>query len=127
MSPDLGTWLGQIPWVPLGIVALVLVLWLLSSAGGKKKKATLVAKLAAGAHVIDVRSKSEFASGHYSGAVNIPVDTLASQTKKLGALDRPIVVYCASGGRSSQAAGILAGAGFTDVTNAGSLASMPKA
>lgn len=126
MSPELNAWLGQIPWVPLGIVAVVVVLWLFSSAGSKKTKAALAAKLESGAHVIDVRSKQEFAGGHFPGAVNIPVDALAGQTKKIGALDRPLVVYCASGARSSQAAAILRSAGYTDVTNAGGLGNMPR-
>jgi phage shock protein E len=40
--------------------------------------------------------------------------------------DKPIVLYCASGGLSAQAARILKRAGFTDVINAGSLGNMPK-
>ena len=125
MTPDAMTWLAQVPWVPLGVVAAVVLLWFLSSAGGKKRKTALAAKIAAGAHIIDVRTKGEYAGGHYPGAVNLPVDSLQGQLKKLGALDRPLVVYCASGGRSAQAASILKAAGFTDVTNAGGLSSMP--
>jgi len=127
MSPELQSWLGQVPWVPVAIVVVVAALWLVSSMGGKKKRAALAQKIADGAKVIDVRTKGEYAGGHYAGAVNIPVDTLASKLKTLGGKDTPLVVYCASGGRSAQAAGILKGAGFTDVTNAGGLSSMPRA
>jgi len=35
-------------------------------------------------------------------------------------------VYCASGGRSAQAAALLRNAGFTNVTDAGGLANMPR-
>jgi len=126
MSPDVNTWLGQVPWVPLGVAAAFAVLWFFALSGGKKKKEALSAKLAQGAHVVDVRSQGEFAGGHYPGAVNIPVDTLAKLTKKLGAPDRPLVVYCASGGRSAQAAGILRSAGFIDVTDAGAMANLPR-
>jgi len=126
MSPEMQAWLGQIPWVPVTIVAVAVVLWLVSSAGRKKKHAALAQKLVDGAKVIDVRTKSEYTGGHYGGAVNIPVDTLASKLKTLGNKDSPLVVYCASGGRSSQAAGILKSAGFTDVTNAGGLSSMAR-
>jgi len=125
MSPELNTWLAQIPWVPLGVAAAAVVLWLVSSGGGKKKREALVSKLSTGAKVIDVRSKSEYAGGHYEGAVNIPVDTLSSKIKTLGNRETSIVVYCASGARSSQAAAILKSAGFTDVTNAGGLGNMP--
>jgi len=125
MSPELNTWLAQIPWVPLGVAAAAVALWLVSSGRGKKKRGALVSKLSAGAKVIDVRSKGEYAGGHYDGAVNIPVDTLSSKIKALGNKEAPIVVYCASGARSSQAVAILKSAGFTDVTNAGGLGNMP--
>ena len=114
------------PWGPLAVVVVVVAFVVVSSLGGKKKRAALLAKLSGGAYVIDVRSKGEYASGHYAGAVNVPVDTLAGQMKNLGALDRPLVVYCASGGRSAQAAGILRAAGFTDVTDAGGLSNLPR-
>jgi phage shock protein E len=127
MSPELSAWMGQIPWVPLGVVAALVVVFWFTSRGGKKNREQLVAKIAAGAKVVDVRTKGEYAGGHFTGAVNIPVDTISSKLKSLGGPDTPLVVYCASGGRSSQAASILRAAGFTDVTNAGGLASMPKA
>lgn len=126
MSADLSTWVGQVPWAPLGVVVALAILFFTSSNGGKKKKAALAAVLADGAYVIDVRTKGEFSGAHYPGAVNIPVDTLDKHTKKLGAPDRPIVVYCASGARSSQAAALLRTAGFTNVTNAGGLGNMPR-
>jgi len=126
MSPDLASWLGQIPWVPLAIVAVLAVLWILSHRGAKKKRRALATKLAEGAKVIDVRTKGEFAGGHFPGAVNIPLDSLGSKLKTLGASETAIVVYCASGIRSAQAASSLRAAGFTDVTNAGSLGSLPR-
>ena len=125
MSPELSSWLGQVPWVPLGIVVALAVVWFVSSRGGKKNQKALAEKLAGGAKVIDVRTKQEFAGGHFQGAVNIPVDTLASKLKSLGEKEAPLVVYCASGGRSSQAASILKAAGYTDVTNAGGIANLP--
>ena len=39
--------------------------------------------------------------------------------------DRPVVLYCASGARSSAAARAMKQAGFADVLNAGGLADMP--
>jgi len=127
MSPEVAAWLAQLPWIPLVFSAAAAVLWLMSSAGGKKKREALASKISAGAKVIDVRSKGEFSGGHYDGAVNIPVDTLSSKVKSLGNKDAPIVVYCASGARSSQAASMLKSAGFSDVTNAGGLGNMPRA
>jgi rhodanese-related sulfurtransferase len=70
------------------------------------------ALVAAGAALIDVRTPDEYAAGALEGAVNVPLDELAG---RLDELDRsvPVVVYCRSGSRSSQAAAILCDAGFT--------------
>jgi len=113
-------------WILVGIAIAAAALWFVSSAGGKRKRATLVAKVAGGAKVIDVRSKAEYSGGHFEGAINIPVDTLPSKLKALGNKESAIVVYCASGARASQAASILKSAGFADVTNGGGLGSMPQ-
>lgn len=79
-----------------------------------------------GAKVVDVRSPDEFADGAYPGAVNIPLGSLGSRIGELGPKDGPIVLYCASGARSAQAARMLKQAGFTDVVNAGGLDDMPR-
>ena len=39
-----------------------------------------------GAVILDVRSKSEFSSGHVKGSVNVPLDQLDEYTKKLKTL-----------------------------------------
>jgi phage shock protein E len=83
-------------------------------------------KITAGARVIDVRTPAEFQDGAYPGAVNIPLATLPARMMELEPKDKPIVLYCASGARSGQAARLLKQAGFTDVVNAGGLADMPR-
>jgi phage shock protein E len=95
-------------------------------AGSTAPKATVTEKIKGGALVLDVRGPAEFAEGAYPGARNIPVDDLPLKLAGLGDKATPIVVYCASGARSSRAAVILRSSGFSDVTNAGSLASMPR-
>jgi phage shock protein E len=79
-----------------------------------------------GAKVVDVRSPDEFADGAYPGAVNIPLGSLGSRLGELGSKNVPIVLYCASGARSAQAARLLKQAGFTEVVNAGGLDDMPS-
>lgn len=64
--------------------------------------------------LLDVRTAEEFASGHIEGAVNIPVQILASYLDEVPQ-DQPVVIYCRSGNRSAQAASILRGAGYSDV------------
>ncbi len=75
----------------------------------------LVAK---GAKLLDVRTPGEFASGHIDGAVNIPVQELQT---RLGELDKvqPVVVYCASGKRSSAAMSMMKEGGFAQVYDLG--------
>lgn len=81
--------------------------------------------IGAGARIVDVRTPEEFEDESYPGAVNIPLSTLASRVGELGPKDGPIVLYCASGARSAQAARILKQSGFTKVVNAGGLGDMP--
>ena len=74
-----------------------------------------------GAALIDVRSPQEYASGHVDGARNIPVGEIAERAAEVGAKDAPVVVYCRSGMRSSQAKSALEAAGFTQVHNLGGI------
>lgn len=86
----------------------------------------ILSKIQAGAAIIDVRSPDEFADGAYPGARNIPVSVLVNRLADVGPKDKPVVVYCASGGRSAVAQQILKANGFADVTNAGGLEDMPE-
>lgn len=71
-----------------------------------------------GAVVVDVRSRGEFASGARDGSMNIPLDELERNADKLDR-ERPVILCCASGTRSSMAAAILKRKGFGNVVNAG--------
>ena len=68
------------------------------------------------AMIIDVRSGEEFASGYIDGAINIPVDRISSINNYVDK-DTVIVLYCASGMRSSLAAKTLVELGYTNVYN----------
>ncbi len=70
--------------------------------------------------LIDVRTPEEFNSGHIEGAVNIPVDALASRLNEVPS-GQPVVVYCRSGNRSAQASNILAQAGYSTVYDLGGI------
>ena len=107
------------------IVAVGVVLVLKHLLLGRASKDTIQAMLDRGALVVDVRTEAEFAGDHYGSAVNIPLSGLAGRLDELGAKDTPVVLYCHSGTRAASAARILAKAGFTNVTNAGSLHHMP--
>lgn len=64
-----------------------------------------------GATILDVRSKDEYASGHIKGSMNIPLDQLAGQMKKLPK-GKPVVACCLSGGRSGRAVDMLKAEGI---------------
>lgn len=74
--------------------------------------------LKTGPQVLDVRTPAEFASGHLQGAQNIDIYD-PSFRQNLSSLDKnqPVLVYCKSGGRSAEAAGILKELGFLKVYN----------
>lgn len=102
-------------------LAALFVVWTLLKRRGDVSAAEARRLVGAGARLVDVRSPGEFASGHLDGAVNIPVQELGSQLGKLGARDRPVVLYCASGARSAIAARMLKSQGFSTVRNLGAM------
>lgn len=72
-----------------------------------------------GAIVVDVRTEDEYNENHIGGAINIPLDSIS------GAIsfnpDTPIIVYCETGNRSSQALSKLESLGYTKVYDLGSI------
>ena len=64
-----------------------------------------------GAQLIDVRADHEWDAGHIAGAKHIPLDELAG---RIGEIDqeRPVLVTCRGGNRSTMATAALAEAGF---------------
>lgn len=71
------------------------------------------------ATIVDVRSVGEFRSGHVEGAVNIPLDQLEARLDEFNSFSKPLILCCASGGRSGMATEFLQSQGFTEVYNAG--------
>lgn len=67
--------------------------------------------------LIDVREADEFAAGHVPGAVNMPLSQLNPAMVPASTADKPVVVMCRSGNRSSKAQAALAQAGRTDIRN----------
>lgn len=78
------------------------------------------AAIADGAFVLDVRSQSELEEGKVSGSTLIPHNRLKDRLGEIPVEKaEPIVVYCRSGRRASQAEAVLREAGFTNVINGG--------
>ena len=64
-----------------------------------------------GAQLIDVRVDHEWEAGRIAGAAHLPLDELAQRAGEIDR-DRPVVVYCRGGNRSSMAAAALVEAGY---------------
>lgn len=74
--------------------------------------------------VIDVRTRGEFLSGAFPGAVNIELDQLSASVNEIGNKSREVILYCASGARSAYGVKVLQQIGFTNVKNGGGLMHM---
>jgi rhodanese-related sulfurtransferase len=80
--------------------------------------------VADGALLVDVRTAAEYDAGHIAGAINVPVDEVASRLSEFPT-DGPIVVYCHSGARAAQAMATLCAAGRT-VYSLGAMTNWPS-
>ncbi len=69
--------------------------------------------------VVDVRSPGEFQGGNVSGSVNIPLQEINNRMDELKSLVQPLILCCASGGRSGMATQVLTQSGI-ECGNAGS-------
>src|SRR5665647_2519714 len=66
--------------------------------------------------IIDVRTKEEYDDGHIPGAKLVPVQILSMKLAELDKYkDKPVLVYCASGGRSPRAVDTLANNDFKNI------------
>ncbi|RYD21417.1 MAG: rhodanese-like domain-containing protein [Verrucomicrobiaceae bacterium] len=72
--------------------------------------------IAAGIQIVDARTPDEWSEGYIKGAklVTYPDDFAAKAAKAVDP-EKPVLVYCRSGGRSAKAAQLLRDAGFKDV------------
>ncbi len=62
--------------------------------------------------IVDVRTADEFRGGHVAGSINIPVQSITQHLEELKALESPLILCCASGGRSGMAQGFLSQQGI---------------
>ena len=76
----------------------------------------IAGKLDGEVRLLDVRQPAEYAKEHMPGAKLIPLLDLNDRQSELEK-DKPVIVYCAIGGRSRVAAQMLTGKGFSKVYN----------
>ncbi|MDD5248854.1 MAG: rhodanese-like domain-containing protein [Rhodocyclaceae bacterium] len=111
----------NITWVMLAIVSGGMLIFPMlrgaGAAGVSVTEATTLINREDGV-VLDVREINEWSAGHIPNARHIALGQLAGRLSELEKLkEKPIVVCCASGNRSSSACGVLRKAGFQRVYN----------
>lgn len=67
-----------------------------------------------GAQLVDVRADHEWEAGRIAGATHLPLAELADRAGEIER-DRPVVLYCRGGNRSTMAAEALAAEGYDAV------------
>ena len=105
-------------------LALILGFILYRSLGFRRARKAIPEMLKAGAVIVDVRTPSEYGSGHHPGSINIPLNRFDSRCEELKR-ETPVILCCASGARSGIAAGVLRAKGFPQVLNAGPWTNIP--
>lgn len=107
-------------WVALAAISGGMLLWQTFKGGGKNisvAEATLLINRQ-DALVVDVRETAEWSAGHIPAARHLPLSQFAKHLVEIEkSKDKPIILVCASGNRSSTAARMLQKAGFPQVFN----------
>ncbi|WP_413869686.1 rhodanese-like domain-containing protein, partial [Desulfobacula sp.] len=68
--------------------------------------------------ILDVRTQKEYAKGHLENSILIPVQELQKRINELDVYkNNAILIYCASGNRSTVASKILIDSGFNKIFN----------
>lgn len=102
------------------IVGLFALLFLYRRFKANKVKAELSGLNTMDTQLLDVRSETEFSGFSAPGSLNIPVQSLILGNTKGLDKNKTVVVYCASGMRSTSACAWLKKEGYT-VINAGTV------
>jgi phage shock protein E len=108
-------------WRPALVVGMVLAALLVLKRGGMISAKDARACLQRGALVIDVRTHTEFSSGHLPGAINLPLDEIESSLpRRVQDRKKVLLLHCQSGMRSMMAKKRLRSLGYANVFNLGS-------
>ena len=110
----------NIMWVMAAVISGTMLLVSVVRSGGKGVSVTEATLLInrEDALVLDVRETSEWSAGHIPNARHIALGQLGKHMSELEKFkNRPGIICCASGNRSSSACGTLKLAGFERVFN----------
>jgi rhodanese-related sulfurtransferase len=81
------------------------------SAGREVSRDEAQELIADGAQVVDVRVEHEWEAGRIAGATHVPLAELAERAAEIDR-ERPVILYCRGGNRSTMATAALAEAGY---------------
>ncbi|WP_126443973.1 rhodanese-like domain-containing protein [Sulfuricystis multivorans] len=108
-------------WVTLAAASGGMLLWQTLKSSGVKNVSVGEATLMINrqdALVVDVRETAEWSAGHIPAARHFPLSQFAKHLVEIEKLkDKPVILVCASGNRSGNAAKTLMKAGFLQVFN----------
>ncbi len=110
-------------WITTLVVLVVIALAYLLKRAGQISSAEALEFLKNGALVVDVRSASEFKSGHLPKSLNLPLDEIEVLVlRSVKDKNQVLLLHCQSGMRSGVAKTRLKGLGYANVFNLGSYA-----
>jgi len=69
--------------------------------------------------IVDVRTPAEFMGGNVNNSINVPLQEIQQRLNEIKSLKTPLILCCASGGRSAMATQFLASQGI-ECVNGGS-------
>ena len=83
----------------------------MSEAGKEVSREEAQKLIEEGAQLFDVRTEHEWEAGRIAGASHLPLAELSERTGEIDK-ERPVVLYCRGGNRSTMATAALADAGY---------------
>jgi len=110
-------------WYLFAMLAAILLLMAFDPAGNSVNGATKIppsrlpqVQSRQSAVVVDVRNTDEFEGGHIAQSINLPLDTLDANLKKLNKhKSKPLILVCQTGARAAKSVNTLKNAGFSDL------------
>jgi len=110
-------------WVGLAVVSGGMLVWQIVNNAGINRISVSEATLLINrqdAAVVDVRETAEWSAGHIPNARHIALGHLEKHLSEIDKFrNKPVIVVCASGNRSTHGCRILRKAGFEQVFNLG--------
>ena len=108
-------------WIGFLVVLVLAVGYMYMKRSGQVSSEDAAEHLKNGAIIVDVRNPHEFEAGHLMRAQNMPLDRIEMlASSMLGDKNKPLLLHCSSGVRSSMAKKKLDALGYKNVFNLGS-------